>query len=193
MSPSPARHKRKEPMKRTDNSGSKLSDSEFETWNAAVRDAAKGKADEEYATRRAMHENGDTAKAIELVEKGPSDKVKDHVSKERPKKMYKPDREKCGTELEAKCDEDCPTWLLSANPFGRAVRTCGRGKGKAKNADTSDRDVGEEEGEEEEEWTLSDEERELAYGCEMREWGVPNSDPYRPVKKEPPSMHNWDM
>ena len=107
MSPSPAKHKRKGPMKRTDNSGSKLSDSEFEAWNAAVRDAAKGKADEEYATRKAMHENGDTAKAIELVEKGPSDKVelgersKDQVSKERPKKVYKPDREKCGIELEA--------------------------------------------------------------------------------------------
>jgi hypothetical protein len=115
MSPSPAKHKRKGPMKRTDTSGSKLSDTDFEAWNAAVRNAAKEKADEEYATRKAMHENGDTAKAIELVEEGPSDKVeveersKDHVSKERPKKVYKPDREKCDVELEAKCDEDCPT------------------------------------------------------------------------------------
>lgn len=94
-------------MKRTDTSGSKLSDSDFETWNAAVRDAAKEKADEAYAMRKKMHENGDTAKAIELVEGGPSDKVelgersKDQVSKERPKKVYKPDREKCGIELEA--------------------------------------------------------------------------------------------
>jgi len=58
-----------------------------------------------------------------------------------------------------------------------------------KNAGTS----GSDEEEEEEEWTLSDEERELAYGWEMREWGVPNPEPYRPYKKEPPSVHNWDM
>jgi hypothetical protein len=64
-----------------------------------------------------------------------------------------------------------------------------RRKRKAKNTSTIDRG----EGEEEEEWTLSDEERELAYGWEMREWGVPNPDPYRPAKKEPPSVHNWDM
>ncbi|KOO21023.1 hypothetical protein Ctob_007901 [Chrysochromulina tobinii] len=97
-------------MKRTDTSGSKLSDTDFETWNAAVRDAAKEKADEEYAMRKAMHENGDTTKAIELVEKG-----------------------------------------------------------------------------------TSDEERELAYGWEMREWGVPNPEPYCPAKKETPSAHNWGM
>jgi hypothetical protein len=107
MSPSPAKNKRKGPMKRTDNSDSKLSDSDFEAWNAAVRDTAKEKADEAYAMRKTMHENGDTAKAIELVEGGPSDKVeleersKDQVSKERPKKVYKPDREKCDIELEA--------------------------------------------------------------------------------------------
>jgi hypothetical protein len=68
-----------------------------------------------------------------------------------------------------------------------------KGKGKAKKAGTIDRGEGEEEGEEEEEWTLSDEERELAYGCEMREWGVPNPEPYRPAKKETPSVHNWGM
>eukprot|EP00900_Chrysochromulina_parva_P011864 jgi/Chrpa1/20679/Chrysochromulina_OHIO_Genome00025749-RA len=135
MSPSPAKHKRKGPMKRTDTSGSKLSDADFEVWNAAVRDAAKEKADEEYAMRKAMHESGDTTKAIELVEKGTSGKVeteewgKSQVSKKRPKKVDTPDHE----------------------------------------------------------------ERELAYGCEMREWGVPNPEPYRPAKKEPPSVHNWDM
>ena len=64
-----------------------------------------------------------------------------------------------------------------------------KGKGKAKNAGTS----GSDEEEEEEEWTLSDEERELAYGCEMREWGVPNPELYRPAKKETPSAHDWDM
>ena len=95
MSPSPAKHKRKGPMKRTGTSGSKLSDTDFETWNAAVRDAAKEKADEEYAMRRAMHESGDTTKAIELVEKGTSGKVeaeewsKGQVSKKRPKKWIR--------------------------------------------------------------------------------------------------------
>jgi hypothetical protein len=64
-----------------------------------------------------------------------------------------------------------------------------RRKRKAKNASTRGSD--EEEGEEE--WTLSDEERELAYGCEMREWGVPNPEPYRPAKKETPSAHSWGM
>jgi len=68
-----------------------------------------------------------------------------------------------------------------------------RRKRKAKNASTIDHGVEEEEGEEEEEWTLSDEERELAYGWEMREWGVPNPEPYRPAKKAPSSVHNWDM
>jgi len=68
-----------------------------------------------------------------------------------------------------------------------------RRKRKAKNASTIDRGEGEEEGEEAEEWTLSDEERELAYGWEMREWGVPNPEPYRPAKKETPSAHSWDM
>ena len=107
MSPSPAKHKRKGPMKRTDTSDSKLSDADFETWNAAVRDAAKEKADEEYAMRKAMHESGDTTKAIELVEKGTSGKVeteewsKGQVSKKRPKKVDTPDRERCGIDLEA--------------------------------------------------------------------------------------------
>ena len=106
MSPSPAKHKRKGPMKRTDNSGSKLSDSDFEAWNAAVRDAAKEKADEEYAMRKEMHESGDTTKAIELVEKGTNGKVeteewsKGQVSKKRPKKDT-PDRGRCGIDLEA--------------------------------------------------------------------------------------------
>jgi hypothetical protein len=68
-----------------------------------------------------------------------------------------------------------------------------RRKRKAKNAGTIEHDEEEEEGEEEGEWTLSDEERELAYGWEMREWGVPNPEPYRPAKKETPSAHNWDM
>jgi hypothetical protein len=68
-----------------------------------------------------------------------------------------------------------------------------RRKGKAKNASTIEHGEEEKEGKGEEEWTLSDEERELAYGCEMREWGVPNPEPYRPAKKEPPSVHNWDM
>ena len=68
-----------------------------------------------------------------------------------------------------------------------------RRKRKAKNASTIEYGEGEEEGEEEEEWTPSDEERELAYGWEMREWGVPNPEPYRPAKKETPSVHNWDM
>ena len=68
-----------------------------------------------------------------------------------------------------------------------------RRKRKAKNASIIDRGEEEEEDEEEEEWTLSDEERELAYGWEMREWGVPNPEPYRPAKKEPPSVHNGDM
>jgi hypothetical protein len=92
-------------MKRTDTSGSKLSDTDFETWNAAVRDAAKEKADEEYAMRKAMHESGDTTKAIELVEKGTSGKIeteewsKSQVSKKRPKKDT-PDRGRCGIELE---------------------------------------------------------------------------------------------
>jgi hypothetical protein len=93
-------------MKRADTSGSKLSDSDFETWNAAVRDAAKEKADEEYAMRKAMHESGGTTKAIELVEKGTSGKVeteewsKGQVSKQRPKKVDTPDRERCGIDLE---------------------------------------------------------------------------------------------
>ena len=116
MSPSPAKHKRKGPMKRTDTSGSKLSDSDFEAWNAAVRDAAKEKADEEYAMRKAMHESGDTTKAIELVEKGTSGKVeteewsKGQVSKKRPKKVGTPDRERCGIDLEVQshCDGDLP-------------------------------------------------------------------------------------
>jgi len=72
-----------------------------------------------------------------------------------------------------------------------------RRKRKAKNASLSvcqiDHGEEEEEGDEEEEWTLSDEERELAYGWEMREWGVPNPEPYCPAKKETPSAHNWGM
>lgn len=114
MSPSPAKHKRKGPMKRTDTSGSKLSDTDFETWNAAVRDAAKEKADEEYAMRKAMHESGGTTKAIELVEKGTSGKVeteewsKGQVSKKRPKKVDTPDRERCGIDLEPTAMEYSP-------------------------------------------------------------------------------------
>jgi hypothetical protein len=94
-------------MKRTDTSGSKPSDSDFEAWNAAVRDAAKEKADEEYAMRKAMHESGGTTKAIELVEKGTSGKVeteewsKGQVSKKRPKKVDVPDCGRCGIELES--------------------------------------------------------------------------------------------
>jgi hypothetical protein len=68
-----------------------------------------------------------------------------------------------------------------------------RRKRKAKNASTIDHGEEEEEGDEEEEWTLSDEERELAYGCEMREWGVPNPEPYCPAKEGTPSAHNWGM
>ena len=68
-----------------------------------------------------------------------------------------------------------------------------RRKRKAKNAGTSGSDEEEEEDGEEEEWALSDEERELAYGEELREWGVPNPKPYRPAKKEPPSVHDWNM
>jgi hypothetical protein len=93
-------------MKRTDTSGSNLSDADFEAWNAAVRDAAKEKADEEYAMRKAMHESGGTTKAIELVEKGTSGKVeteewsKGQMSKKRPKKVDAPDCERCDIDLE---------------------------------------------------------------------------------------------
>jgi hypothetical protein len=114
MSPSPAKHKRKGPMKRTGTSGSKLSDTNFETWNAAVRDAAKEKADEEYAMRKAMHESGGTTKAIELVDKGTGGKVeteewsKSQMSKKRLKKADTHDRERCGIDLEVTAMETYP-------------------------------------------------------------------------------------